>query len=163
MSSAGILSAAGRPMVAFGGANSFKTFFKGDVTISLQWVKVDENDEAQPCMCVYRSHASRLMAASNSGVYVIPQNTAYLYADSKSGAPTPYLVQDTLAIAQHLGFFPDKNTCFRIADAIVDALPDLIRMPDVSAELDKKLFAKGKVGLDLQVKLNGSVVHEAGV
>jgi hypothetical protein len=163
MSNAGILSAAGRPMVAFGGSNAHKIFYKGDITVSLQWVQLDVSDDPAPCMCIYRSNASRMMAKSNSGVYVIPQNTAYLYAGSKSGAPTQYLIEDTLEIAKYLGFFPDKTTCFRIAEAIVDAIPDLIRMPDASVDLHNKLFAKEKLGLDLQVKLNGSVIHEAAV
>lgn len=94
----------------------------GDIRIFYQWV----NDEA-----------SMILAANRLGrrkAWVIGQSVAHQYADSETGAPTAYLIEAAVKIAEHLGFHPDRSTVFRIASAIVDDLPELIKMPPPPAQ-----------------------------
>lgn len=158
----GILGAAGRPMVAFGGQNAYKTFKKGDVTVSLQWVQLNDWDEMpEPCMCLYRSNSSRLVQKQSGGAYVIPQNKACMYVDSKTGQPTKSLIAGASSAAIHMGFYPDQMTCFRIADAIVEAIPDLLYMPDVPPpKQEAELFAKPISGIEVTIRDAGQVVAQ---
>jgi hypothetical protein len=155
----GILGASGVPMVAFGGMNAWKVYKKGNIVVSFQWAMLSPDaDMPEPCMCLYAENRMSM----NGGAYVIPQCNAYWYADSKTGEPTPDLVTAAKSAAEHLGFFPDKWTCFAIAEAIVDALPDLIAMPDLPPkDLEKKLFHKPVQGIHMTVKQGGQVVGES--
>jgi hypothetical protein len=145
----GILGSSGVPMV----------YKKGNIVISFQWCKLSpDEDMPEPCMCLYSENRLTM----NGGAYVIPQRNAYWYADSKTGAPTNDLVLAAKSAAEHLGFFPDKWTCFSIAEAIVDALPDLIAMPDLpSKALEDHLFAQKSQGIRMVVKQGGKVVGES--
>lgn len=112
---------------------------------------VGQDDE--PCMA--------LGNPINRSSYIIPLDSAYKYADSKTGEPTGYLVTASMQIAKALGLFPDKATCFRIAEAVVDNLPDLIEMPP-KAVLTAKQMEKEIEKAGLVVNMNGEKLIDAG-
>jgi hypothetical protein len=66
--------------------------------------------------------------------WVIGLSHAYKYADAHTGQPTAYLVEASTKIGEMLGLGTDRMTVFRIASAIVDDLPDLLRMPPEAGE-----------------------------
>lgn len=161
MSNGGILGASGRPMVAFGDKHAWRTIRKGDVMVSLQWVKVHEWDDPEPCMCLFRANVGRLVAQMNSGAYVIPQNRACQYVNSVTGAPSPALLMGAVNAAKHMGFYPDQQTCFRIADAIAECIPDLLHMPDIPpADEAKALFEPPKTGVEVHIHSQGETIAE---
>lgn len=158
----GILGAAGRPIVAFGGSYAWKQYRKGDLVISFQWLKLHDFDEMpEPCMCLFRANSSKLVQRQSNGAYVIPQNRACDYVHSKTGQPLPALLMGAVSAAKHMGYFPDQSTCFRIADAIVESIPDLILMPDVpSFDLEKHLFEPPKEGIEVTIREGSTVIAQ---
>lgn len=99
-------------MVILGGNKAWKVRRHGDVAVSFQWI----NDE--PAMCLFNPNRQ-----SKSAV-VICLSAAHQYADSKTGGPSHYLVQKSLAYSDILGVAPRK-----VADVICDSMPDLVAMP----------------------------------
>lgn len=78
--------------------------------------------DTEPCMCLGRAGVRR-------SAWVIPLSCAWMYADSETGEPSEYLIGKAVEIADHLGLGVTRDTVFKISSAIVDNLPDLIRMP----------------------------------
>lgn len=124
----------------------------GDISIYYRWV----NDE--PCMTLYPRYAD-FQVNKPTGVD-LPLSTAYTLADSVTGAPTPGLLGRLERAALAMGMSSDKFTCRRIADVIVDGLPDLIEMPPFpprSTMDDKKLDEVVGEGL---IKVGGRTIWE---
>lgn len=152
-----ILSPTGRPMLELSGAQAWRTFTKGDITISLQWLDLRpwgvQSDGPEPVM-VLQASARRTHGA---GVYVIRQDTAHEYATTR-GDPTPHLLGSAFKGAVQMGFYPDKSTVHRILDAVVEAMPDLIRMPSVAPTA---LHDTRPVhGIEATATMNGKVIQE---
>lgn len=63
----------------------------------------------------------------NKKAWVIPENSAWMYADSQTGQPTLYAIEAALKIRELFGL-SGKDAVFKIASAIVDAIPDLINL-----------------------------------
>lgn len=123
----------------------WKTRVKGDIALYYRWTD-------EPTMTLYPAYPS--LTIRPSGVD-FPLSAAFTLADSVSGAPTPGLMKRLERCAMRLGMHPDKFTCRRIADAIVDGLPDLLEMPpfppsshDTKADARKEVVGEGliKVG-----------------
>jgi hypothetical protein len=118
------------------------------------------NDE--PAMVLFPA-----IPGSGAGAYIIALSAAWRYADSYTGQPTPYLLQQTIPIARQLGMFITADTLRRIADIIVDTLPDLIAMPPEPADIEtaRKADAARQCGHagDLVVTVDGETVVEAEV
>lgn len=114
---------------------------------------IDQDGEPTPCMA--------LGNPSKRSSFIIPLGSAFKYADSESGEPTSFLALASVKIAESIGLYPDKSTCFRIASAVVDNLPDLIEMPPkprmTQADMKKKMEQAGLV-----VDLNGQRIVDAG-
>lgn len=109
-------------------------------------------------MCLYRANAKGGMGGDN-GAYVIPQEAAYAYADSR-GNPTSHLITSSLKAAVQLGFsHMDKQAAMRIIDIIVGYLPDLVRMPSIPQrpQLKNPLVQ----GIEVALKVDGKTIHEA--
>jgi hypothetical protein len=147
-----ILSNSGRPMVMLGGENSWKQYTKGDVCLSFQWLKLD--DEATPCMCLFPTGLRM-----DAGAYVIPQASLWKYVDNK-GDPTNHLMISAVTAAHTLGLFPDKFTVQRIIDMIADGSQDLLKMPDWAPDHVQALMTPEKMGIEVQIKRNGEVFAE---
>lgn len=138
-------------MIELGGAKAWQVKVKGDVVIAYHWV----NNE--PAMCLYKKGA---MMVNRPGSYVIPLESAFKYADSKTGMPTPYAVQQAAKAAEVMGFFPDRSTVTRIVDAILDGLIDLIEMPPEPAGLNRK--DTDAVG-EILIKVGGKTIKEGEI
>lgn len=98
----------------------------GDFGVLFSWFNPQPrrlDSEHEPVMALVRR------AGGEGRSFMIALSAAYLYADSESGQPTPYLLQRAFTVASVLGLHPDRSTIRRICDAIVDNLPELIRMP----------------------------------
>ena len=87
-----------------------------DITIQWGYVDVDHGDGpvSEPAMGIKPARLGRVP------IFAIPLSSAYRYAD---GA---YLMKVSFRIAECLGMFPDAFLINRIADLILNYLPDLI-------------------------------------
>lgn len=155
-----VLGPRGLPMVELGGDRAWRTFHKGDVIASLQWIEVQafdpefEEEGPVPCMCLF--HAHRRM---DQGSYVIPQRNAFQYALADgNGVPDAFKACVAMAAVQ-LGFSPtDTHAIHRVFDIVLEAMPDLIRMPsDQPAVLN---VARPVQGIEATAKVNGKTIRE---
>lgn len=160
--SASLLGPRGTPYVELGGERAWRTYSKGDVVASLQWVDLQAQDpnfpEAGPipCMCLF--HAFRRM---DTGAHVIPQRYAYLYGAAE-GKPTEYFFNGVRNAAETLGFDRnDKAAAHRIMDVVLEALADLIRMPTDQPNALEVMRAGN--GIEATVKINGRLAHQEGL
>lgn len=137
--------------VQIGGAKAWKVRQHGDIGVSFQWV----NDE--PAMILFPARRS----LPGAGAYVICLSAAFKYADSKTGAPTPFLVQASVMAAKQLGFSPtDTFAARKIAEVIVDSLPDLVDMPPEPQQFNQ---AQQQAIGEMSIKLNGKTIAEREV
>lgn len=154
-----ILGPKGSPMVELGGERAWRTFHKGDVIASLQWIDVKatdpsfEEDGPVPCMCLFS--AFRRM---DTGSYVIPQRNAFQYAlSSGAGIPDSFLMAVSGAV-QQLGFdLNDKAARHRVFDLVLEAMPDLINMP--SEQPEALAIARRVQGIEVTVRAGDRVIH----
>lgn len=124
-------------MVILGGGKAWKIRRHGDLAVSFQWV----NNE--PAMCLFNPNKSKSPAVA------ICLSAAHLYADSKTGAPSHYLVEKSLAYSDILGSSPRK-----IANVICDSMPDLVDMPP---EPDWE-----RIGADKRISIGEVTIHSGG-
>lgn len=136
--------------VMLGGAKAWKQNVNGDVVASFQWIN------KEPAMCLYPLHPRSL----NPGAYVLPLESAFKYADSKTGGPTPYCIKQAAIAAEVMGFFPDKFIITRIVDTIMGGLLDLIDMPPEPTGMTK---AQTEAVGELLVKIDGKVRLEGEI
>jgi len=137
--------------VQIGGAKAWKVRQHGDIAVSFQWV----NEE--PAMILFPARRS----LPGAGAFVIAISAAFKYADSRTGEPTPYLVRASVQAAQQLGFTnSDTYAARKVAEVIVDSLPDLIDMPPEPQQFNQEQAAA--IG-ELSIKVDGETVHEAEV
>jgi hypothetical protein len=94
----------------------------------------------------------------DAGAYAIPQDNAYEYVQS-NGRPTGYLMSAALKALVTLGYLhTDKAAWHRIVDAIVEGLPDLIRMPsEQPGQLDLKRIVHG---IEATARVGGQIIHQ---
>ena len=137
--------------VMIGGAKAWKVRQHGDIGVSFQWI----NEE--PAMVLFPARRS----IAGAGAYVICLSAAFRYADSKTGAPTEYLIRQAVAAALQLGFArTDTFAARKIAEVIVDSLPDLVAMPPEPTGLNAQ--EQAAVG-ELEIKLDGQTIAEREV
>lgn len=111
---------------------------KGDVLLILTWV----NDE----------RAMVLMPAlrlPGSPWFILCESAAYKYDDPR------YLARQSAKAAEVLCMAETSSSAFRIADLIMNYLPDLIRMP--SAPVPEKL--PGRAYGEMHLKADGKLIH----
>lgn len=102
---------------------------KGGLMVFLEWWN-DEKSEVgsgEPALFITRADKFGLSGNRGSACITLPQ--AHLYADSKTGGPTPRLIAFARGACSELGLEPSRMNVKAIADAIVDFLPDLLTMP----------------------------------
>lgn len=149
-----LLSPSGRPMVELGGQTSWRQHVKGDIVVSYQWLDRPDIDPEGPHPCMVLFPASRRM---DGGAYVIPQRNAFAFANA-DGSPSAHLMGTAFKAAHTLGFFPDQSTVFRIIDAIVEGMRDLVDMPSSQpGELNLKKLIQG---IEATAKVNGKTIAE---
>ncbi|MCY1167122.1 hypothetical protein D9M73_70790 [compost metagenome] len=98
----------------------------------------------------------------DTGAHVIPQRYAYIYGASQ-GKPTDHFFRAVVDACETVGFDRnDKAAQFRMMDAVLEAMPDLIQMPsDMPDALGLKKLRLG--GVEATVKVNGRVAHQERV
>lgn len=137
--------------VQIGGAKAWKVRQHGDIAVSFQWV----NEE--PAMILFPARKS----LPGAGAFVIALSAAFKYADARTGGPTPYLIQGSVMAAKQLGFSPtDTFAARKIAEVIVDSLPDLVDMPPEPQQFTQEQTQA--IG-EMAIKIDGQTVHEAEV
>lgn len=107
----------GVQMFHFGGPGTRFQREKGDFSISYQYY----NEE--PVMAI-----ARRTDFHKRGVVVVALSAAWQYADSKSGEPTDHCMTVAAAGAGKLGLEFNQSSIFKLADIIVDGLPELLKM-----------------------------------
>lgn len=93
--------------------------------------------------------------------FVIPLKMAYLYAESKSGEPSHYLMQRAFLVAKHLGLDSEKSTIRNIVDAILDGIPDLVGMMPLDTTLTMKQIEAKAEKHGLVAKIDGKTILDA--
>lgn len=125
---------------------------KSDFTVFFSYVGIQQGDGSvvdEPCMCLGRHHLGRKVA------WVIPLSVASRYADDKTGAPTPYLISAAASIAEMFGMGVNRWDVKKIADAIVDHLPDLVRMPPAPWKTTSEIVENAVEHHGLKLSVNG--------
>jgi len=109
----------------------------GDIVCILSWI----NDE----------RAMILMPARRKGApwFCLLESAAYKYDDPR------YLARQAVKAAEVLGMDETTSTWIRVADIIMNYLPDLIRMP--SAPPPEKIA--GSTFGELKLKADGQLLH----
>jgi hypothetical protein len=139
-------------MIELGGAKAWKVRLKGDVVVAFHYVN------GEPALVLYKKPG--VGTTNRPGAYIIPLESAYKYADAKSGLPTTYAIRQAVIAAEQIGFFPDSFTVTRIIDAIVDGLIDLIEMPPEPQGMSQK---QAEVVGEMIVKCGGRTIKEGEV
>lgn len=109
--------------------------------IYIRWGAVDLVDEngrpyKEPAMGV-----TRAVLGHTAPIFAIPISSAWMYAEPD------YLMQSSFKIANFLGMFPDQFLINRIADTIMNYLPDLLRAKPIGDQKGRA-FAEGEVRID---------------
>lgn len=109
--------------------------------IYVRWGAVDLIDEdgrtyKEPAMGI-----TRAVFGHTAPIFAIPLSSAYVYSEPKT------LVEKSFKIAEFLGMFPDQFLINRIADTIMNYLPDLLRAKPVGEQLGRA-YGEGSVRID---------------
>jgi len=108
--------------------------------IYIRWGAVDLVDDdgrpyKEPAMGVTRA------ALGKQPIFAIPLSSAWMYAEPD------YLMASSFKIANFLGMFPDQFLINRIADLIMNYLPDLVKAKPIDARKGQA-FAEGEIRID---------------
>ena len=103
--------------VILGGPKARKVWSRGEFGLSLQYVNGEE------ALCIWP-----LRAARGAGAMVILLSAAHLYANSRSGGPTLYLLERCLGALKVMKMQPQPWTVRKLADIVLDELPELLQM-----------------------------------
>ncbi len=137
--------------VQIGGPKAWKVRQHGDIGVSFQWV----NDE--PAMILFPARRS----LPGAGAYVICLSAAFKYANSNTGGPTPFMVQAAAMAAKQLGFTSsDTFAARKIAEVILDSLPDLVDMPPEPQQFTQ---AQQQAIGEMSIKVDGKIIAEREV
>lgn len=112
----------------------------GDITVIFSWI----NDE----------RAMFLIPHLRKGApwYVVCESAAYTW-DDMNPDNIPQVVQKATKACEVLGIEPSPWNCRRIAQMIIDGLPDLIRMPSAPpTEYHRASFG------NMELRANGHVI-----
>jgi hypothetical protein len=100
----------------------------GDILVRFHYINLTPQEigaEHEPAIFVTRPEWSGAHSA-----YVIPESTAHQWVSSgKQGGPSAHAIHESARIARMLGLTVDRRTVFRIVEAVLDCIPDLLDMP----------------------------------
>lgn len=137
-------------MIQLGGDRAWKQFVKGDIVVSFHWVN------GEPAMCLW----PKVKRTLHAGAFIICLSAAHKYAKS-NGDPIPdYLIPQAMEAARVMGMDLTRFTVRRIADAIFEHIPDLVRMPPEPTLKQQRLDRP--VG-EMVLTAGGKVIHEGEV
>lgn len=133
--------------VILGGPSSYKQFLhrKAGICVALHWVN------GEPAMCLFPV-PKRLGAQG----FIICLSALHKYANG-NGSPTPYLVEQAANAARRMAMSADVFTIHAIADAIMEHVEDVVKMPPMPDSLRK---GKGKPVGTISLKSEGKTVFE---
>lgn len=116
--------------IVVGGEKAWKVRRKGDIVVAFHWVN------REPAMVLFPAQPS---VVAKPSAFCVALTAAYKYAQ-RNGYPTKYCVEQAAKAAVLMGLEPERTTVFRIADAILEGIQDLIEMPPepVAFERDRK-------------------------
>lgn len=134
--------------IILGGPKAYKVFARGEIVIALHWVN------KEPAMCIF-PRQKRL----GGGGFVLPLPVAHKYAKS-DGYPTLDAVPRCVKAAQVMGMEPTKDTVNNILTAILDLLPELVKMPPQSMQFEPNA---GKPSGEVALYEGGRKIIEAEV
>jgi hypothetical protein len=131
----------------------------GQFSYAFHWLDadvlgMDADEDAHPCLCIYP-----VGMPDGAVPYIIPQRNMFAYADSKSGDPSPWLLGAAFKACMTFNTFPSKATVRKLCDLVVEALPDLQRMP--SSRPSEQEVAAPNLGIEATIKLNGQTFKQA--
>lgn len=155
-----ILGASGKPMVRIGGQAAFRSFWKGDIAVSLQWfTDEDQYLDEEPSMFIVAPKRT----GSNPPVFIIPLRDLNQFVTPMGNYDGMVGMRKALEICGHLQLDPtSRSTVTAIADILYETLPELLKMPPkpegmrLNGDAEKpgttvSLIADGKVVIEKQV------------
>ena len=126
---------------------------KNNLRVFYSHIQLPDQEVEQPCMCIGRNGLRKV-------AWVIPLTAAYLYADSKSGGPTPHLINSCFRMCEMFNMHPDKWTLNDLADLVLDNLPELLRMPCPEILSTEAMLKQAVEEQGLSIKVDGQdVIH----
>lgn len=117
----------------------------GEFLLRLQYVNTNPHDlgtDHEPAIVICRPKRTQSRAA-----WIIMLSSAFKYVDDpKKGGHSSYMQAATLQICKMLGLSENRQQAFRIAEAILDNLEDLINMPPVNWQPDPIADIQADIG-----------------
>ena len=83
--------------------------------------------EGEPTVFFTRANRFALSGNRESAAIALPK--AHEYAHSKTGAPTPRAMIFAAQACERLGLEPSRGNVYAMLETIMDALPELLKMP----------------------------------
>lgn len=138
--------------IHLGGKDAHKIRVIGDIVVAFHWVN------GEPAMCLYPKIPRAL---GNRGAAIICLSAIHQYV-KPNGHPIPeYLIPRALHYARVMGMDETRATVKRIADAILESVEDLVKMPPEPEHLSKP--QQGRVMGEMTLVANGKRIAEQEV
>jgi hypothetical protein len=138
-------------MIQLGGDKAWRIRKFGDIVVAFHWVN------GEPAMCLYPKIPRTL---GNRGAAIICLSAIHKYVKSNGDPEPSYLIPKAIEAARVMGMDETKFTVKRIADAILECVEDLVKMPP---EPDSLQGPQGKQVGEMSLMVNGHVIHEEAV
>jgi len=137
--------------MVIGGERAWRRFRKGDIAIALHWINGEPAMVLFPAL-VTESRLRRIVP------FVIPLSVGHEYVNSSGHPNLLRALKGATEAAACLGMLPEASTVYRIVDAIVEAMPDLVAMPPEPEALRKA--DQGPAVGEMSLRAGGKLVHE---
>lgn len=137
--------------IMLGGERAWKQRVMKDVVLSYHWVN------GEPALCLW---PMRPRVVGSRGSFIICLSAAHKYAHSNGDPDLHYLIPQAIRAARVMGMDEGRFTVRNIADAILEGIPDLVRMPPEPTL--KQMRVERPVG-EITIVADGKKVHEAEV
>lgn len=119
--------------IIVGGPHAWKVERAGDLVRAFHWVN------GEPALVLFPARKRH-----GAGAFIVCMSAAHRYAKS-NGYPTKYSIEQAYRAAALMAMDTAKQTIHGIVTAILDGIPDLIRMPPEPPAPKKKLAAIGEM------------------
>lgn len=144
-----------------GGPRSYKSKAYKDFVLHFEWFdnERDQIGKGEPHLFIRRRYAG--VDGGNHSAVVVPMSQCHYYANS-DGYPTRHLIMFAAGGCKELGLEPSKMNVRALADAIIDHIEDLVRMPPAPAE-DKFHSVKAPEVGSASITVDGKPIFEQGI
>jgi hypothetical protein len=102
-----------------GGKNAWKQRVLGDIVVSLQWVN------GEPAMILW----PKVKRSNHAGAFVICLSAIHQYVHSNGYPNADYLIPKAEEACQVMALDVSTYSIRHVADAILESVEDLVRMP----------------------------------